>query len=181
MRSAGHTDTHYGPLTIYGTVLAAYGVSFRPQPGLFEPGPRHLGPVNDLRLPAAHMSRRPGAGRLRWDRFHIAATCGKPVEKKAVMGTPRAVPVGPSPLKQATFNDPRHSGRDTHALLGISRSRLLRVDSHGVRIEPGSRPADRQHSDRHQAVEHRAAPVDVQPGPYCGRVRGVHDPGQRTA
>lgn len=36
-RSAGHTDAHYGPLTIDGTVLAAYGVSFRPSPDYSSP------------------------------------------------------------------------------------------------------------------------------------------------
>jgi hypothetical protein len=57
---------------------------------------------------------RPGAGRMRWDRFHNTANCGNPAEKKAGTGVQRAVPVGPGHPEQALFNDTRHSGRDTH-------------------------------------------------------------------
>ncbi|MFZ0119496.1 MAG: hypothetical protein WAL99_08600, partial [Pseudonocardiaceae bacterium] len=56
---------------------------------------------------------RPGAGRVRQDRFRITATCGKTAEKKAGMGVTKAVPVGPPP-EQTPFNNTRHAGRDTH-------------------------------------------------------------------
>ncbi|PZS31475.1 MAG: hypothetical protein DLM61_08500 [Pseudonocardiales bacterium] len=49
LRSAGHADAHYGRMTGDGTVSARCGVSFRPEPPLFEQGhtvlPRPVDPV----------------------------------------------------------------------------------------------------------------------------------------
>jgi hypothetical protein len=39
VRSAGHRDAHHGALAMNGTVLARCGLTFTPQPDLFEPGP----------------------------------------------------------------------------------------------------------------------------------------------
>jgi hypothetical protein len=46
VRTAGHRDAHCGALAMDGRVVALCGVSFTPQPDLFEPGPLWL------RLPA---------------------------------------------------------------------------------------------------------------------------------
>ncbi|MGH3809088.1 MAG: hypothetical protein ACRDRU_21190 [Pseudonocardiaceae bacterium] len=59
-RSAGHADAHYDALTTHGTALAAYRLSFRPQPRLSEPDPPpsdRLGPLLPA-LPRHH--RQPG-------------------------------------------------------------------------------------------------------------------------
>ncbi|MBV8995198.1 MAG: hypothetical protein JO287_16210 [Pseudonocardiales bacterium] len=47
VRSAGHTDAHYGALAMDGTVLAVCGLSFRPQPHMFGDGPAVLAPPVD--------------------------------------------------------------------------------------------------------------------------------------
>lgn len=50
VRSAGHTDAHYGALVMDGMVLAVCGLSFWPQPQLFGNGPAVLAPpVNPAR------------------------------------------------------------------------------------------------------------------------------------
>lgn len=143
---------------------------------------------------------RPGAGRVRWDRFHKTANCGNAAEKRLGRAYRELSQSAQVPQEQALFNDSRHSGRDTHhppgtdgadsrmrwrsrirpaANRGFSRPRLLRVDSHSVRIEPWSRPGDGQHGDRHQAVEHGPATANIEPRPH-GRIRGVHNPSQRA-
>lgn len=40
--TAGHHDAHYGALAMNGTVVAHCGMSFTPQPDLFELGPLWL-------------------------------------------------------------------------------------------------------------------------------------------
>jgi hypothetical protein len=42
VRTAGHRDAHRGALVMDGRVVALCGVSFTPQPDLFEPGPLWL-------------------------------------------------------------------------------------------------------------------------------------------
>jgi hypothetical protein len=49
VRSAGHTDAHYGALEADGTVDARCGVRFRPQQRMFCPGPFVLCPPVDLK------------------------------------------------------------------------------------------------------------------------------------
>jgi hypothetical protein len=49
VRTAGPRDAHYGALARDGRVVALCGVSFTPQPDLFEPGPQWLRSPADRR------------------------------------------------------------------------------------------------------------------------------------